>query len=353
MRSSLLGWIEKKVGAGIYAGAVALVSVKGELAQAAIGTMGRELDEPITMGAIFSLESISKVLCTAPLVLLLAEKNQMGLDVPLQQWLPEFRTPEKKNITARQILSHCSGLPDTDDVTLDISASPQSLWNTVLDLKPLFEPGSKVRYSDLGYLILGRAIEIAAGMKLDRLASQLLWKPLGMESTSFSPSADQQFRCISNRGLRGVCVDPLDRALGGVVGCDGVFSTAEDLLKFSKMILNKKLLKPESFRAWVGEQTTNTGAIRSDFEYLFAGRKALGWELPGPFSHGGAGLSSNAFGKVGGTGTFLWIDPDKDLVAIYLTNYGQPVPFSADNWSKLIHDVGSKEFFELVTTAAL
>lgn len=340
--------MEQKVEQGIYAGAVALVSLQGEVAQAAVGKLGRELDDPMTLDALFSLESISKVVCTAPLVLLLAEQKQMGLDAPLQEWLPEFRTPEKKTITARQILSHSSGLPDSDDVALDISARAETLWKTVLDLKPLFEPGSKVRYSDLAYLLLGRAIETASGMKLDALASKLLWEPLGMRNTFFNPPKEQLNRCTSNRGLRGQCVDPLDRALGGVVGCDGVFSTAEDLLRFSKMILQKQLLSPQSFAAWLSEQTPSAAPIRSDFDYLFAARKALGWELPGPFSHGGESFSGRAFGKVGGTGTFLWIDPDRDLIAIYLTNYGQPVPFSENNWSKLISATGSRDFFDFV-----
>jgi len=348
MSRNLSQWIARKVEAGHYAGAVAVVSEKGQVEKAVFGKLGSELEEPLHFHSLFSLESISKVVCTAPLVLLLSQEKVMGLDQSIGTWLPDFRENGKNLITARQILSHSSGLPDVDDVSIDLSSTPEALWKAVMNLEPIYPPGSRVRYSDLAYLILGKAIEVAAGMKLDRLAKERLWLPLGMKNTFFCPPDARLKECTSNRRIRGKCVDPLDRALGGVVGCDGVFSTAEDLLVFSEMLLNRVFLKEESFDAWFGERVPNACAIGSDFDYLFSARKALGWELPGEYSHGGSLFSEKAFGKVGGTGTFLWIDPVRDLAAIYLTNYGQPVPFTADNWSKLIRDVGSKDFFDFV-----
>ena len=351
LSQALTRWIEARVAGGSYAGAVAAVLDRGNVAKAVVGKLGSDVGEPLHFDSWFSLESVSKVVCTAPLVLLLSEEGVMGLDQPIATWLREFSDLGKEQITPRQILSHTSGLPDVDDITLDLASSRAAIWKAVLQLKPMHRPGSKVRYSDLAYLILGKAIETATGTPLDRLATERLWLPLGMKSTLFCPPPSRRDKCTSNRKIRGECVDPLDRALGGVVGCDGVFSTAEDLLIFSKMLLCRSFLKTESFGAWLEEQAPDGGAITSDFDYLFSARKALGWELPGKYSHGGTLLSERAFGKVGGTGTFLWIDPARDLAAIYLTNYGQPIPFSAENWSSLIHNVGAKEFFDFVVSA--
>lgn len=359
LQEKLSVFLEQKINAGAYAGAAVLVDVGGEpVAEVCLGRLGAELSQRLTPDALFSLESISKVVCTAPVVLSLSERGAMGLDQPIATWLPQFRNPAKEKVTPRQILSHSSGLPDTDDVSLDPALGPKELWTRILGAEPLFPAGKKVHYSDLAYLILGRVIEIAAGKPLDLLARDLVWSPLAMTDTQFNPSPDSANRLTSNRALRGKCVDPVDRALGGVVGCDGVFSTARDLRTFGRMMLGegvldgKRVLKRESVKELVKDQTPFAipdHEVSSDFEYLYSARKGLGWELPGsPYAHGGTSFSARAFGKVGGTGTFLWIDPSRDLVAIYLTNHGQPVPFGKEGWSALMSEVDSKTLFQRI-----
>lgn len=343
------------VNKGKYPGAVAALWKRGQYEVIeAYGWLGAESRQPISTEALFSLESISKVICTAPLVLSLSECNKMSLDEPLSTWIPEFRNHAKKSITPRQILSHASGLPEVDDLSLNPALSCDELWESILNCTPLFEPGKKVSYSDLGYMILGRAIEIATGQDLDNLAKSKLWHPLEMKDTTFNPCATKQM--TSNRGICGKSVDPIDQALGGIVGCDGVFSTAGDLLNFGKMMLNggilngKQVLNEASIREITQNQTpfqSQSEGISSAFDYLLFAPKALGWELPGPYSHGSHLFSKRSYGKVGGTGTFIWLDPDQELIAIYLTNHGQPVPFSKSGWEDLIQNVEPKEFFDL------
>lgn len=362
LSEKLSAFLTTKLQRGAYAGASVLVDVGGAtVAEVSQGRLGAELQEPLQSDALFSLESISKVVCTAPLVAALAERGVMALDQPLATWLPEFRVATKERITPRQILSHASGLPDSDDIVLDPAWGPTKLWQHIAGAAPLFPPATKVHYSDLGYFLLGRAIEVAAGKPLDRLAHELLWAPLGMSDTQFTPPPEALSRLTSNRLIRGKCVDGVDQAFGGVVGCDGVFSTAHDLRAFGRMMLGegelhgKRILSRESVRELVTDQTPFAladGNIASDFAYLYSARKALGWELPGTsYCHGGTGLSPRAFGKVGGTGTFFWIDPSRDMVAIYLTNHGQPVPFSADGLAAMISTVDSHGFFSLVASA--
>ena len=363
MQRRATDFIQSKIAMNAYAGAVGILSVKNQtIFETCLGTLGAGISSSLSLDSLFSMESVSKVICTAPLVLSLSEEGGLQLDQPISTWVKEFKTPQKSKITPRQILSHSSGLPDSDEISLDLTHSTSELWKAILNTDPVFEPGTCVHYSDLGYQVLGHVIELITGKKLDQVARDRIWNPLGMQDTQFAPLQCTNERVTANRNVRGCSVDPIDQALGGVVGCDGVFSTVADLLIFGKTMLSqgeylgKRILTAESVAELISSQTPfaiPNDQIQHDFEYLFKGPKALGWELPGtPFCHGGSLLSSQAFGKVGGTGTFIWIDPEVESVAIYLTNHGQPVPFGREGWMELITSVGSKEFFSMCSEIA-
>jgi CubicO group peptidase (beta-lactamase class C family) len=361
--------IERRVIDGRFPGAVALVARAGLVAgERAFGVRVRGTTEAMTINTLFDLESQTKVLATSPAVMLLVEQRRLRLIDRVATYLSSFGTNGKDAVTVRDMLRYSSGLP-IDNNKLDID-DRDAIWRFMEETPLEYQPGTKVQYSDLAYRLLGHLVEKIAGTDLNTFMRANLWGPLGMDNTTYNPSPLLASRCAATGPgsfglrvgmLRGSLQDDQDWKLGGIVGCDGVFSTARDIAVFCQMFLNRgrygpqTILRPQTVAAMVSNQTSQVSDGTTDldpFSNLLFTDKGYGFELWTPrFSSGGMRLSPGSYGKTGGGGTFLWVDPRRHLVGVLLTNRGLPVPFDKSGWARLIDDVAPAEFFDGIVNA--
>jgi CubicO group peptidase (beta-lactamase class C family) len=352
-----------------FPGAVALVARRGiVVGERAFGVRVAGSSEATTVDTLYDLESMTKVLATATAAMMLAQHGKLSLTAPVAKYLPGFAANDKGGVLVRDLLRYSSGLPvdnqkvDTDDV--------DAIW-TFMEQTPLEYPtGTQVEYSDLGYRLLGRVVETVAGESLDAFAKREIWGPLGMADTTYNPAASLVPRCAATGPgslnlrpgpLRGTVQDDQDWKVGGIVGCDGVFATARDVAIFSQMILNGgsygdvRLLPRKLVAAMVANQTPQVTEAATDQDpttNLLFTPKGYGFELwTHRFSPGGMRLAPGSYGKTGGAGTFMWIDPKRELIGVLLTNHGLPVPFDQPGWNHLIDDIASGEFYDGVVAA--
>ncbi|WP_437679228.1 serine hydrolase domain-containing protein [Sorangium sp. So ce131] len=359
--------IQRRVNDGLFPGATALVARSGVVVgHRAFGNKARGSDEPVTLDTIFDLQSLTKVLATAASAIALASAGVVQLHDRVARHLPEFAANGKGSITVHDMLRYAAGLP-VDNQLLDEPDS-EKVWRWMAETPLEYPTGSSVLYSDLTYRLLGRMLEAAAGEDLDTLARARVWGPLGMNDTMFNPPPALAERTAAtgyseHRGylVRGEVQDEQDFALGGVTGCDGVFSTAIDIAIFCQMILNggaygsAYVLRPDLVRRMTSNNThevTEAATDTSPLNNLLFTPKGLGWELwTRRFSHGGTRLSRGSYGKVGGSGTFMWVDPARALIGVFLTNHGLPHPVDELNWNRMLDSVGCVEFFDGIVNA--
>lgn len=306
-------------------GCVVVVGCRGQIVHhRAYGLRALKPDEePMTIDTVFDLASLTKPVATATSVMILAERGQIGIDAPVNDYLPEFTGDAKETITIRQLLTHQGGLI-ADNRLSDYFDGPEKAWERITGLEPVAEPGSKFIYSDVGFIVLGRLVQQMSGQSLDAFARQRIFAPLGMAETRFNPPAEWHSRCApteqhAGEWLRGTVHDPRSREIGGVAGHAGLFSTAADLSKYCQMLLNEgqlgeaQILRPETIEAMTAGQET-TGGLRS-----------LGWDKRSVYSSNrGDLMSPAAFGHGGFTGTAMWIDPGADLFVVFLSSRLHP-----------------------------
>ncbi|MDQ1454982.1 MAG: serine-type D-Ala-D-Ala carboxypeptidase [Actinomycetota bacterium] len=354
---------------GRYPGAVALVARHGVVVgERAFGVRVTGTVEQTTTDTIYDLESMTKVLATATIAMQLVEQSRLSLNDRVAKYLPDFAANAKGSVLVRDLLRYSSGLPvdnqkvDTNDV--------DAIWAFMLETPLEYAIGSSVEYSDLGFRILGKLLETILGETLDSYAKRAIWGPLGMPDTTYNPAASLVPRIAATGPgslglrpgpLRGSVQDDQDWKVGGIVGCDGVFSTARDVATFCQMILNggtygtAHILSPTSVRQMTSNQTPQVTEAATDLDpttNLISTPKGYGFELwTHRFSPGGMRLSPGSFGKSGGAGTFMWIDRARDLMIVLLTNRGLPVPFDQPGWNRLIDDVAVAEFCDGVVQA--
>ena len=324
MSASRLQAIDRVVARGIkeggYPGAAVVVGRKGAAVwQKGFGTLSwaktsGEVDPGET---IYDLASLTKVVATTTGLMILFDEGRLELDAPVSKYLPAFAGAYKDSVTIRQLLTHRSGLPAGRDLWR-VARNPQEARLMVIDAPLTCKPGSCYIYSDLGADLLGMVIETVSGMGLDEFVQQRVFTPLSMSHTGFRPADSIRTRVAPTevmppRGypLQGEVHDENAYALGGVAGHAGLFSTANDLAVFAQMMLNGGTY--EGVRI-VADSTVALFTRRS------AGSRALGWDTAD--GDGGAGryLTGRAYGHTGFTGTSLWIDPDREMFVILLTN---------------------------------
>jgi uncharacterized protein YbbC (DUF1343 family)/CubicO group peptidase (beta-lactamase class C family) len=317
--------VEAAVGAREVPGAVVLVG-QGErvLYRKAFGS--RSLvprQEPLTEDTIFDVASLTKVVATTPAILLLAERGRLSLDDPLGKYLKEFSGRAFRDLTIRRILTHTAGFPDLPTLEAMREGFPRAA-ELLAKVGLQYRPGASFRYSDTGYIVLGELVRRVSGEPLDRFAAKHLFLPLGMRETTFRPGPALLPRvapteALDSGMLRGRVHDGNARLLGGVAGHAGLFSTADDLARFVRMLLDDgkgpagQVLKPETIRAmW---NRTEVGEVV----------RALGWDEASPFSRPMAlFFPRGSVGHTGFTGTALWIDPPSRTYLILLTNRVHP-----------------------------
>lgn len=318
MAASRLAMIDsvvlRGIGAGGFPGAAVIVARRGGIVwERGYGTLdwqsGVAVDAERTM---YDLASLTKVAATTAAAMILVDRGKLRLDERVSHYLPAFSGGAKDQVTIRDLLTHRSGLPAGRD--LPRSAGPESARRVILATSLVHEPGSEYEYSDLGLDVMGFVIERITHEPLDRFVQRTVYAPLGMRSTMFRPAPSLRDRIAPTETAvaRGEVHDPTARALGGVAGNAGLFSTAGDLAVFAQAMLDGGL---------AGSTRLFADSIAREFTQPGPGWRGLGWQTcPGDGSCGQY-LSTRAFGHTGFTGTSMWIDPERDLVVIVLTNW--------------------------------
>jgi CubicO group peptidase (beta-lactamase class C family) len=270
----------------------------------------------MSLDTIFDLASLTKVVATAPAVLKLAEEGRLSLIDPVRKWLPEFAGKGKDDLLVMHLLTHTSGL---DDFSLAVTHPMQSAVEGAAVQKVKGEIGSRFRYADINFILLGEIVRRVTGSSLDQFAQVAFFTPLGMTDTGFNPDREHAVRCSPTVGDHvlhvGQVQDAMARQLGGVAGHAGVFSTARDLARLCRMMLNegelegKRILSDRAVRQMTVPYFSRGGAVV----------RGLGWDMASPFSSPRSGFSEFSFGHTGYSGASLWLDPAEDTFVVFLS----------------------------------
>ena len=327
--SSRLTRIDRVVADGLrrgnMPGCVVRVGYQGEVIfEKAFGNRHVKPEKsPMTVDTVFDLASLTKPIATATSILKLSEEGLIDLDAPASKYLPEFNSHGKDKITIKQLLTHQGGLIP-DNSLKDYLEGRETAFAKINDLTLRASPGEQFIYSDVGFIVLGELIETISGLREDEYTSKHLFQPLKMTETGYVPAEDLKARAAitqerNDAWMQGEVHDPRAYEMDGVAGHAGLFSTAQDLSRYAQMILNEgeldgvRILKPKTVAKMIAPIEVSSG-IRS-----------LGWDKQtGYSSNKGDLLSDQAIGHGGFTGTALWIDPEKQLYVIFLSNRVHP-----------------------------
>jgi CubicO group peptidase (beta-lactamase class C family) len=291
-----------------------------------VGRFSYEANSPqVTTGSIFDLASVSKVVATTSMAMILYERGLLDLEAPIAAIIPEFgdaSDSRKAEVTVRMLLAHSSGLPAYEKLFLRVK-NREGLIAAAFTAPLTADPGTRAEYSDIGFIILGAALERIADEPLDRFCQREVFGPLGMGRTTFNPPATWRAsivptaddRAFRRRVIQGEVQDENASVLGGVAGHAGVFSTAQDIAIFAHAMLKggAPMVRREALAQFTRRESSPAGTSR-----------ALGWDTPSTSSQSGGYFSSYSFGHLGYTGTSLWIDPERQLSVTFLTNRTWP-----------------------------
>lgn len=270
-------------------------------------------------GTLFDLASLTKVVATLPSVLSLVDDGVIHLSQPLVEFLPDFAAgdPRKERVTVFHLLTHTSGLP-AHRPYYRMCQTPSDVVSAVLNEPLEAEPGSRVTYSDLGFILLGELVRVVTGERLDAYARRRIFSPIGMCQTTYLPDASWHDRIAATeaqdgRGPKvGIVHDENAEAMGGVSGHAGLFSTLSDVVRYVQAWLdpNAGVLSPSVRLVAVRCQTRGLNGVRG-----------LGWVGRGDgFDHMGDLWPTTAVGHTGFTGTSVAFDPMSRLWFVLLTN---------------------------------
>ena len=256
--------------------------------------------------------------------MILYERGLLDLETPVASIMPEFagNDSRRRDITIRMLLAHSSGLPAYEKLFLKVKTRDE-LLTAAFTIPLTADPGARAEYSDLGFIILGIALERIADESFDTFSQREIFGPLGMARTAYNPPStwcgsipptadDRTFR---HRVIQGEVQDENASTLGGVAGHAGVFATAQDVATFAHAMLQggQPLVRPETLSIFTRAESSPPGTSR-----------ALGWDTPSSPSQSGKYFSPASFGHLGYTGTSLWIDPERQLSITLLTNRAWP-----------------------------
>ena len=325
--------IERAIGDKAFPGATVAIGYRGKVSLHAFGNLSYDAKSPaLDTHTMYDIASLTKVVATTTLVAKLAEGDfpvPLDLDARIERYLPEWTTgpqPEwRHQVTVRHLLTHTSGLPAFKEYWRTSKNKQDTL--TKIFAEPLeYEPGTKEIYSDLGIILMAEIIERLTGRTLDDLAKSYIFTPLAMKDTMYRPpkkllpdiAPTEIDNNLRHRLVHGEVHDENAFAIGGVSGHAGLFSTAPDLAAFCQMLLNGGVYAHHRIlrRATIAQFTTP--------QQLSSGTRTLGWAVPTEGGSSGHFFSTHAFGHTGFTGTSIWIDPDRQLFVVLLTNRVHP-----------------------------
>jgi CubicO group peptidase (beta-lactamase class C family) len=320
---------------GAFPGCVATVgNVDGALWTKAFGHLAADKKDVTTTETIYDLASLTKILGTTSVVACLVRDGKMKYEDPLKKFVREFvsSAPEDKqsarrNVTILNLLTHSSGLPagrplyksasNYKDLVAEAVKTPLDAW-----------PESKMVYSDLGFILLGEAAARAGGKPLMELEQSLVFEPLGMRDTIRRPGEELRTRIAptervagsnenENKFVHGVVHDENARAAEGLTGHAGLFATAGDVGRYGQEWLRALAGKSDVFPKELAEKFTSPQLIPR------TSSRALGWDTPSGRSSSGSKMPK-AFGHTGFTGTSIWIDPERGIYVVLLSNRVHP-----------------------------
>jgi CubicO group peptidase (beta-lactamase class C family) len=343
--------LDEHIRAGEFPSAVYLVAERDRVVFA--DAIGYSAVEPYRIAnkfdTIYDLASLTKPLITAMLCSRRIELGELTLDSSVSHYLPEFDRTDKQMITVRELLTHTSGLPAWRPLYVLTEDQPDRAAGALASLDLEYKPGTRVVYSDLGFIALGILLERITGHRLAELAKQEIFEPLKLQQTFFNPEialqtgiaacetgnayeADMtkqmgapEYPNSRQRLIWGEVHDGNAYFLGGAAGHAGLFSTANEVFLLARQFLadQSQLLKPET-----------CGMFRENMTPRLEEARSIGWQLAGSRdSTGGVDLPPDSFGHNGFTGTCVWIDPTQQRVFVLLTNrtHARKLPFANIN----------------------
>lgn len=344
-------FLAEHVESGDFPSAVYLIAQNGEAIYS--DSLGYAVIEPYRIAnkfdTIYDLASLTKPFVTGLLCARRIELGELTLDSSVSHYIPEFDRTDKQMISIRELLTHSSGLPAWKPLYLLAEDEPQRAASAIASLDLEYTPGSRVIYSDLGFITLGLLLERLTGHSLSELAQIEIIEPLKLEHTFFNPEGTWQTgiaacengnayeRNMCEQTGAGVYANSRQRIiwgevhdgnaffLGGAAGHAGLFSNATDLLVIAKQFLAKHttLLR-----------TSTCDLFRQNMTPGLEEARSLGWQLAQTRdSTAGPDLPPDSFGHNGFTGTCCWIDADNDRIFILLTNrtHARKLPFANIN----------------------
>ena len=280
--------------------------------------------EKMTPDTIFDLASLTKVIATAPAIAKLHELQKLNVNDHVAKYLPAFAQNNKESVTIQHLLTHSSGLRP--------GLSLQTDWNGRRAIQLACAetlqtpPGSKFKYSDLNYILLGEIVQQVADAPLHKFCPTAFYLPLGMTDTRFLPPANLLPRIaptikVQSQVTRGTVHDPVAARMGGIAGHAGLFSTAKDLALFARMLLNQgqyngtSILKSQT----VAQMTQNQSPPELQEQ------RGWGWDIDSLYSSPrGRLFEIGSYGHTGWTGGSIWIDPFSETFVIFLSNRNHP-----------------------------
>ena len=336
--------VEESIAHGDLPGAVVIVGIRDRVVyRKAFGNRAvLPSREPMTVDTVFDVASLTKPVVTATSLMILVERGKVALRDPVVRYIPEFAPDggDRAKVTVEQLLTHRAGLPPDDPIDL-YTGSPAEIFERKYRQPLEGPPGTRFRYSDVGYEVLGSLVERVSGEPLDRFAEENIFRPLGMKESHFRRVATSRFlgekmdladpsrppvsriaptERRDDRWMRGEVHDPRAYALGGVAGHAGLFSTADDLSRYCRMILGGGALGRVRILSPLGVEALTRPRFYGDDDL-----RALGWDVSTAYSRNAGDLfPPGSFGHTGFTGTSLWLDPSSRSWVVFLSNRVHP-----------------------------
>jgi CubicO group peptidase (beta-lactamase class C family) len=344
---SVLHVLEDAIGAHAFPGCAFGVLAGGEtVLQGALGRFTYEDDAPaVTPETVYDVASLTKVISTTAAAMLLYQRGLLDLDAPVGEFLPGFvvgRSPGDlaRHVKLRHLLAHNSGLPGYVEFFRSLT-TPAALFRACLELPLEAEPGARAEYSDPGFILLGKSLEVSMREYLATWVRREVFEPLGLKSTGFCPPPAARATIppteldtsLRNRRIQGEVQDENAWLLKGAAGHAGLFSNVPDLLRFAAEILrasSENALASEHLALFDGA-TLKAFCERQSPE---GSSRALGWDTPSAKSSAGQYFSPRSIGHLGYSGCSIWIDLDSKIAVVLLTNRTWP-----DRQSQLIREV--------------
>lgn len=305
--------------------AVAVISRGGKRIRFAAGYSvdWSGVTERVSFDTLYDCASLTKIAVTLPLVLLLIDRGKLALDEAAMKFLPELGKTDKEKVTIHQLLTHSSGLASSCDMHSH-GWSREEIISSICEAPLVYAPGTRVEYSDLGFILLGEIITSITRLTLDKAIIKYIFQPLGMRESNYCPPPELLYRIAATEYAseikqcwQGVVHDENARAMNGISGHAGLFSTADEIMHYAEMWLNRgkhqgnKILSEAIVKAAISSHTTG----------IPSANRGLGWVLKGDSKDASGQLSSmESYGHTGFTGTSILIDPQRQMAAVLLTN---------------------------------